>query len=134
MSKTKNNDVEYVQFTEVDDSYFKFWTFNESEDINHWGFTIESGDYKGLVVEILNFTSKTHEDGALLGDLLNSGSVDLQIEYGILKKPDHIDQALFQTKLFEEYIQRTLSLMIKQMAKSYDEQNRDGNPKQSDSQ
>lgn len=134
MNVTNNNDVEYVDFTDVNESYFKLWTFNESEEINHWGFMIESGDYKGLVVEILNFTSKSHEDGSLLGDLIDDGPVDVQIEYGVLKKPDNVNEDIFQTKLFEDFVQRTISLIFKQTAKKFNEQNRDNNFKQSDTQ
>ena len=104
---------------------YKVWAFNESPEINHWGVQFTDGKYNGVVVEVLEFTSKDHHDGDTLGDILEEDAkVNLGIEFQVIHNPDNLKQEDFQSEEFTELFSNTIGQVIKEIKEGYDKQDR----------
>ena len=109
----------------INNNEYKVWAFNETPEINHWGIQFTDGEFKGVVVEVLNFTSPDFEDGDTLGEVLdNSPQVNLSIEYGILHTPDNFPLEILRTDHFKNIFDQVITEVIKDTAKGYHDQNR----------
>lgn len=104
---------------------YKVWTFNESPEVNHWGIQFTEGKYKDVVVEVLEFTSKDHQDGDQLGDLLDTNAeVNLGIEYQVIHNPQELNVKEFESEEFTKLFSDTIGQVIKEIKESYDKQDR----------
>ena len=109
----------------INNNEYKVWAFNETPEINHWGIQFTDGEFKGVVVEVLNFSSPDFEDGDTLGEVLdNSPQVNLSIEYGILHTPDNFPLEILRTDHFKNIFDQVITEVIKDTAKGYHDQNR----------
>lgn len=119
----------------VNSKEYKVWAFNESSEVNHWGIHFTEGEFKGVVVEVLNFSSPDFEDGDTLGELLdNSPQVNLSIEYGIVHAPDDFPLDILRTDHFKNTFDEAITEVIKDTAKGYHDQNRNVDIIEPDSQ
>lgn len=109
----------------VNNKEYKVWAFNESPEINHWGIQFIDGEFKGVVVEVLNFSSPDYEDGDTLGDVLDdSKPVNLSIEYGVVHVPDDFPLDVLRTDHFKQVFDEAITEVIKDTAKGYHDQDR----------
>ena len=119
----------------VNNKEYEVWAFNESPEINHWGIRFIDGEFNGVVVEVLNFTSPDFEDGDTLGEIIdNSTQVNLSIEYGILHKPDDMPMEVLETDHFKNTFDEAITEVIKDTAKGYHDQDRNVDTIELDSQ
>ena len=104
---------------------YKVWAFNEAPEINHWGVQFTDGKYKGVVVEVLEFTSKDHQDGDTLGDLLEEDAkVNLGIEFQVIHNPENLNVKEFESEEFTELFSQTIGQVIKDIKDNHDKQDR----------
>ena len=119
----------------VNKKEYEVCAFNESPEINHWGIRFIDGEFNGVVVEVLNFTSPDFEDGDTLGEIMdNSPQVNLSIEYGILHKPDDMPMEVLETDHFKNTFDEAITEVIKDTSKGYHDQNRNVDIIEPDSQ
>ena len=119
----------------VNNKEYEVWSFNESPEINHWGIRFIDGEFNGVVVEVLNFTSPDFEDGDTLGEIIdNSPQVNLSIEYGIVHVPDDFPLDILRTDHFKNTFDEAITEVIKDTAKGYHDQDRNVDTIELDSQ
>lgn len=119
----------------VNEKNYKIWLSKESDEIMHWGITFTEGEFKGVFVEVMNFTSPDFQDGEILGDVLDSSDqVNLSIEYGILHKPDDMPMEVLETDYFKTIFDEAITEVIKDTAKGHHDQNRNIDTIEPDSQ
>lgn len=119
----------------VNNKEYEVWAFNESPEINHWGIRFIDGEFNGVVVEVLNFTSPDFEDGDTLGEIIdNSPQVNLSIEYGIVHVPDDFPLDILRTDHFKNTFDEAITEVIKDTAKGYHDQDRNVDTIELDSQ
>ena len=119
----------------VNNKTYKVWTFNESPEINHWGIHFTEGEFEGVVVEVLDFSSPDYKDGDTLGDLMDlNQQVNLKIEYGIVHVPDNFPLDILRTDHFKQTFDEIITEVIKDTAKGYHDQNRNIDTIELDSQ
>ena len=119
----------------VNNKEYEVWSFNESPEINHWGIRFIDGEFNGVVVEVLNFTSPDFEDGDTLGEIMdNSPQVNLSIEYGIVHVPDDFPLDILRTDHFKNTFDEAITEVIKDTAKGYHDQDRNVDTIELDSQ
>ena len=119
----------------VNNKEYEVWAFNESPEINHWGIRFIDGEFNGVVVEVLNFTSPDFEDGDTLGEIIdNSPQVNLSIEYGIVHVPDDFPLDILRTDHFKKTFDEVITEVIKDTAKGYHDQDRNVDTIELDSQ
>ena len=119
----------------VNNKEYEVWAFNESPEINHWGIRFIDGEFNGVVVEVLNFTSPDFEDGDTLGEIIdNSPQVNLCIEYGIVHVPDDFPLDILRTDHFKKTFDEAITEVIKDTAKGYHDQDRNVDTIELDSQ
>lgn len=104
---------------------YRVWTHNDSNGVNRWGIHVVEGKFKGVVVEILTFTSSDYEDGSTLGDLLEQNTqVNLSIEFQVIHNPNNLGIDEFENKQFYQFVSDILTEVIKETKETYDKQNR----------
>ncbi len=109
----------------INNKEYEVWAFNETPEINHWGIRFIDGEFAGVVVEVLNFSSPDFNDGDTLGEVLdNSPQVNLSIEYGILHTPDDLPMEVLRTEHFKNTFDLAITEVIKDTSKGYHDQNR----------
>ena len=119
----------------VNNKEYEVWAFNESPEINHWGIRFIDGEFNGVVVEVLNFTSPDFKDGDTLGEIIdNSPQVNLSIEYGIVHVPDDFPLDILRTDHFKNTFDEAITEVIKDTAKGYHDQDRNVDTIELDSQ
>ena len=119
----------------INNNQYEVWAFNESAEINHWGIRFIDGEFNGVVVEVLNFTSPDFEDGDTLGEIMdNSPQVNLSIEYGIVHVPDDFPLDILRTDHFKKTFDEAITEVIKDTAKGYHDQDRNVDTIELDSQ
>ena len=119
----------------INHNQYKVWAFNESPEINHWGIHFTDGEFNGVVVEVLNFTSPDFEDGDTLGEIMdNSPQVNLSIEYGIVHLPYDFPLYILRTDHFKNTFDEAITEVIKDTAKGYHDQDRNVDTIELDSQ
>jgi hypothetical protein len=113
---------------------YKIWACNDGT-LSHWGVHFVDGEFKGTIVEVLNFGSKDFNDGDTLCDLLeiSEGEINLIVEYGVLHKPDDISLDLLMSEEFGKYFSVIIGDIVKETAENYDKI-RDDNFKEFNSQ
>ena len=119
----------------INNNQYKVWAFNESPEINHWGIHFTDGEFNGVVVEVVNFTSPDFEDGDNLGEILDSSEqVNLSIEFSVIHTPDDFPIEILRTDHFKQTFDEAITEVIKDTAKGYHDQNRNVDIIEPDSQ
>jgi hypothetical protein len=119
----------------INNKQYELWAFSESPEINHWGIRFIDGEFKGVVVEVTNFSSPDYEDGDKLGDVLdNSEQVNLSIEFNVIHAPEDFPLHTLSTDHFKQTFDEAITEVIKDTAKGYHDQNRNVDIIEPDSQ
>lgn len=107
------------------DKNYTVWASKENENTIHWGVQFTRGKYKEVVVEVLEFTSKDHQDGDTLGDILDEEQkINLSIEYQVIHNPDKLTREDFEAEEFVNMVSEAIGQIIKDTKEDYDKQNR----------
>ena len=108
------------------DKIYKLWVSPESQELVHWGVQIIDGEYKGVVVEIINFTSPDYNDGDSLGDILDDeAEVNLSVEFQVIHHPEDFDRDKFSKKEFADSISDILNQVLRDIKDKYSVDNND---------
>jgi len=92
---------------------------------NDWGFEIIDGEYNGVVVQV--------DKVVFTGD--DPVGNNLSVDYHVISKPELLKEDDIKGDLFNALFQTIITDIIKEAVDNYEyENNREDNPKESDSQ
>ena len=97
---------------------YKPWFVNQD-----WGFEIISGDYTGSVVQIRTIEMPDGEDQ------------NMSVDYNVINRPESLNEESYKSEEFQLLFETIMNDIISEALDNYkDEQDRNNDPKESDSQ